>query len=59
MPFVKVYYPENILNKETLKKISECIHLSLIDHFNIPENDYFQMFLPYRLNEFFIIHIIC
>ena len=27
MPFVNVYYHEDILNKETLKKISECIHL--------------------------------
>ena len=27
MPFVNVYYPEDILNKEKLKKISECIHL--------------------------------
>ncbi|KMN45184.1 MULTISPECIES: tautomerase family protein [Bacillus] len=53
MPFVNVYYPENILNKEVLKKISECIHLSLIDYFNIPENDYFQMFLPYQPNQFF------
>ncbi|PER34067.1 tautomerase family protein, partial [Bacillus cereus] len=26
MPFVNVYYHENILNKEELKKIGECIH---------------------------------
>ena len=52
MPFVKVYYPENILNKEELKKIGESIHLSLIEYFNIPENDYFQMFLPYQRNQF-------
>ncbi|HDR8183067.1 TPA: tautomerase family protein [Bacillus thuringiensis] len=52
MPFVNVYYPGNILNKEKLKKVSECIHLSLIDHFNIPENDYFQLFLPYSQNQF-------
>lgn len=52
MPFVKIYYPENILNKEGLKNIGECIHLSLIEHFNIPENDYFQMFLPYQKNHF-------
>ena len=32
MPFVNVYYHENILNKEELKKIGECIHLSLIEH---------------------------
>lgn len=52
MPFVNVYYHENILNKEELKKIGECIHLSLIEHFNIPENDFFQMFLPYQQNHF-------
>ncbi|MFE9079133.1 tautomerase family protein [Bacillus mobilis] len=52
MPFVNVYYYENILNKEELKKIGECIHLSLIEHFNIPENDFFQMFLPYKQNHF-------
>ncbi|OFD81390.1 hypothetical protein BWGOE8_18640 [Bacillus mycoides] len=59
MPFVNVYYPENTLNKEEFKKISECIHLSLIDHFNIPENDYFQMFLSYQPNQFFLMHVIC
>ncbi|AGE77677.1 TPA: tautomerase family protein [Bacillus thuringiensis] len=52
MPFVKIYYPENILNEEELEKMGECIHLSLIEHFNIPENDYFQMFLPYQENKF-------
>ncbi|MGN4444182.1 tautomerase family protein [Bacillus cereus group sp. MYBK79-1] len=52
MPFVNVYYPGNILNKEELKKIGECIHISLISHFNIPENDYFQLFLPYQQNHF-------
>ncbi|MBE5105095.1 tautomerase family protein [Bacillus thuringiensis] len=52
MPFVNVYYHENILNKEELKKIGECIHLSLIEHFNIPENDYFQMFLSYQRTQF-------
>ncbi|EOO26809.1 hypothetical protein ICM_01150 [Bacillus cereus BAG1X2-3] len=52
MPFVKIYYPENILNEEKLGEIGKCIHLSLIEHFNIPENDYFQMFLPYQQNKF-------
>ncbi|BCD22916.1 hypothetical protein BC30090_1813 [Bacillus cereus] len=52
MPFVNVYYHENILNEEELKKIGECIHLSLIKHFNIPENDFFEMFVPYQQNHF-------
>ncbi|MGD6892587.1 tautomerase family protein [Bacillus mobilis] len=50
MPFVNVYYHENKLNKKELKKIGKCIHLSLIEHFNIPENDYFQLFLSYSQN---------
>ncbi|MBE5107475.1 tautomerase family protein [Bacillus thuringiensis] len=53
MPFVNVYYPEGQLNKEELKTVSNSIHYSLIEHFEVPENDYFQMFLPYRPNQFF------
>ncbi|MRU18796.1 tautomerase family protein, partial [Bacillus anthracis] len=26
MPFVNVYYHENKLNKEEIKKVGECIH---------------------------------
>ncbi len=52
MPFVKIYYPENILNEEELEKMGECIHLLLIEHFNIPENDYFQMSYLYEQNKF-------
>ncbi|MDP1456468.1 MULTISPECIES: tautomerase family protein [Bacillus cereus group] len=52
MPFVNVYYHENKLYKEELKKIGECIHLSLIEHFNIPKDDYFQLFLSYSQNHF-------
>ncbi len=55
---VNVYYHENKLNKEEIKKIGECIHLSLIEHFNIPENDFFQMFYPINKITFYIIHII-
>ncbi|MEH7463507.1 tautomerase family protein [Bacillus thuringiensis] len=53
MPFVNVYYPDGQLNEEELKKVRNSIHHSLIEHFNIPENDYFQMFLPYPSNQFF------
>ncbi|MGM7634917.1 tautomerase family protein [Bacillus sp. Hm123] len=53
MPFVNVYYPDGQLNKEDLKTVSDSIHHSLIEHFEIPENDYFQMFLPYPSNQFF------
>ncbi|MGF2623898.1 tautomerase family protein [Bacillus cereus] len=53
MPFVSVYYPEVLSNKEELKKVSNSIHKSLIEHFEIPENYYFQMFFPYPPNQFF------
>ena len=53
MPFVNVYYHENILNEEELKKIGECIHLSLIKHFNIPENDFLKCF--YLINKIIFI----
>ncbi|ENQ3079352.1 tautomerase family protein [Bacillus cereus] len=53
MPLVTVYYPEGQLNKEELKKVSNNIHHSLIEHFKIPDNDYFHMFLPYPSNQFF------
>ncbi|EMA6343937.1 tautomerase family protein [Bacillus cytotoxicus] len=54
MPFVNVYYPKGLLKKEEeLKKVSNSIHYSLIEHFEIPENDYFQMFFPYSSNHFF------
>ncbi|OUB98418.1 tautomerase family protein [Bacillus thuringiensis serovar medellin] len=53
MPFVSVYYPEGLSNKEELKKVSNSIHKSLIEYFEIPENDYFQMFFPYPPNQFF------
>ncbi|PEW75366.1 tautomerase family protein [Bacillus cereus] len=53
MPFASVYYPEGLSNKEELKKVSNNIHKSLIEHFEITENDYFQMFFPYPPNHFF------
>lgn len=53
MPFVNVYYPEGLSNKEELEKVSNNIHRSLIEHFGVPENDYFQMFFPYSSNQFF------
>ncbi|WP_242142921.1 MULTISPECIES: tautomerase family protein [unclassified Bacillus cereus group] len=53
MPFVNVYYPKGLLKKEELKKVSNSIHHSLIEHFEVPKNDYFQMFFPYLSNQFF------
>jgi len=53
MPFVNVYYREHQLNNKELKKVSNRIHQSLIQHFHIPEDDYFQLFLAYPPQHFF------
>ncbi|EJR54750.1 hypothetical protein IIM_01690 [Bacillus cereus VD107] len=53
MPFVTVYHPEKLSGNKVLKNISNQIHHSLIEHFNIPEDDYFQMFLPYPSHQLF------
>ncbi|MED3975546.1 tautomerase family protein [Priestia megaterium] len=53
MPFVNVYYPEHQLNDKELKEVSSNIHQSLIQHFYIPKDDYFQLFLPYPSQHFF------
>ncbi|MFE8094763.1 tautomerase family protein [Bacillus toyonensis] len=53
MPFVTVYHPEELSDNKLLKNVSIKIHHSLMEHFNIPENDYFQMFLPYASHQLF------
>lgn len=56
MPFVKVYYPENILNEEKLGGIGKCIHLSLIEHLKMI---IFKCSYLINKTNFYIIHIIC
>lgn len=53
MPFVTVYHPEELFDNTLLKNVSNQIHHSLVEHFNILENDYFQMFLPYPPHQLF------
>lgn len=42
MPLVNIYLPENY-SKELKKTISLSVHESLMEMFNIPEDDYFQV----------------
>lgn len=42
MPFVRISLPKK-LSQETKDKISISVHKSLIQEFNIPENDYFHI----------------
>lgn len=42
MPFVKINLAQNLAD-DTKKDISLAIHESLMGHFNIPQDDYFQV----------------
>ena len=53
MPIAHVYYPENLLNTDDLKRVSKSIHDSLMEHFKVPNDDYFNMFFPYPSGQFF------
>lgn len=53
MPFVHVYYPKSQWEEKELREVSEEIHKSLMIYFNIPTEDYFQLFSPYALGQFY------
>lgn len=45
MPFVNIYLPATF-TREVKKQISLAVHHSLMEIFNIPEKDYFQVIHP-------------
>ncbi|EFM12568.1 4-oxalocrotonate tautomerase [Paenibacillus curdlanolyticus YK9] len=53
MPFIRVSYLEQRYSEQQLKAISEGIMHALIEHFNVPEEDCFQVFHAHRASEFF------
>lgn len=53
MPFVRVSYCEEKYAKKDLPLISENILNSLIEEFNIPPKDYFQVFDSHKKEEIF------
>lgn len=42
MPFVRISLPKSF-SQETKDNISESVHRSLIQEFNIPQDDYFHI----------------
>ncbi|MWC28824.1 tautomerase family protein [Paenibacillus sp. MMS18-CY102] len=52
MPFVRVSYLEQAYSDQQLKAASEAIMAALTVHFNVPEDDYFQVFHAHRKSEF-------
>ncbi|MDR3595657.1 tautomerase family protein [Clostridium sp.] len=51
MPFIKVYYNDSLSDNET-DLISKSIHDSLMNNFEVPEDDIFHLFLPYKDKQF-------
>ncbi|BBI33311.1 tautomerase family protein [Cohnella abietis] len=53
MPFVRVSYLEKKYEAEQLSIISREIMSTLVEHFNVPEDDYFQVFHGHKASEFY------
>lgn len=53
MPFIRVSYLENQYETQQLHLISKVIMNTLIQHFNVPEDDYFQVFHAHKESEFY------
>ncbi|WP_438497546.1 tautomerase family protein [Paenibacillus sp. IHBB 3054] len=53
MPFVRVSYLENKYDAEQLPIISRDIMSALVEHFNVPEDDFFQVFHAHKASEFY------
>ncbi|AJS58147.1 tautomerase family protein [Paenibacillus sp. IHBB 10380] len=53
MPFVRVSYLENKYDTQQLPIISDVIMSALIEYFNVPEDDFFQVFHAHKASEFY------
>jgi len=53
MPFIRVSYLEQQYGDVQLQHISQIIMQALIDHFNVPEDDCFQVFHAHSKEEFY------
>ncbi|KJD44626.1 tautomerase family protein [Paenibacillus terrae] len=53
MPFVRVGYMEQQYTEQELPCISHCILNALIEHFQVPAKDYFQVFHAHKQSEFY------
>ena len=58
MPFVRIDYIKNQYSEEELTKISRVLQSSLVDDFDVPEKDCFQVFQTMNLLNFIMIQTI-
>lgn len=53
MPFIQVSYMEQQYTSQQISIISQTIMKALIQHFKVPEDDYFQIFHAHKPGEFY------
>lgn len=53
MPFVRVSYLDNKYDDQQLPIISGEIMNALREHFNVPQDDFFQVFHAHKASEFY------
>lgn len=53
MPFVRVSYLDNKYDDQQLPIISREIMNALREHFNVPQEDFFQVFHAHKASEFY------
>ncbi|KRE70716.1 tautomerase family protein [Paenibacillus sp. Soil750] len=53
MPFIRVSYYENQYDHKKLGQISRIIGSELVEYFNVPEDDVFQVFHSHKEGEFY------
>ncbi|MNI63099.1 Tautomerase enzyme [compost metagenome] len=53
MPFVRVSYLEHQYELNKLEQISQTIMRALVEHFNVPKDDLFQVFHSHKEGEFY------
>ncbi|WP_138753960.1 tautomerase family protein [Paenibacillus sinopodophylli] len=53
MPFVRVSYLEHVYEDRQLEAISRSIMSALVQHFNVPEDDLFQVFHAHKAGQYF------
>lgn len=58
MPFVRVSYLENKYDEPQLSAISQVIMHALMEHFHVPEDDFFKYSMGIGRASFIIVPII-
>lgn len=53
MPFIRVSYLRHRYDEQRLNRVAESIMRALVEHFNVPEDDFFQVYHAHEPGEFY------